>query len=164
MAYLPRENFLKTLPRKHMGAGMIFFDNKNDLLILKTNYKDNWTIPGGVINKNESPKQAAERETLEEIGLEKIAKRLLLLDYISTVGIEDDNLQFLFYGGILSNEDIKNIKLQPEEIIEFKFVNPDVADQYFNQKFIKRKKFVLDAIKNNLTYYLEDGKQSFKRN
>lgn len=49
------DDYLKTLPRKRMACGVLIFNEKNELLIVKNSYKDYWSIPGGVIEENESP-------------------------------------------------------------------------------------------------------------
>lgn len=158
MNYLPQKEYLRTLPRKRMGAGALFFNQQNQLLILKTNYKDYWTIPGGVIEKDESPRQAVERETEEEIGFNKKVEKLLFVDYIFKEGKRDENLQFIFYGGVLNQEEINSIKLQQDEIVKFKFIDIDQVDELMNPKFIKRKPHALKAIENNTVYYLENGR------
>lgn len=42
----------------------------NEILLIKTTYGYNYTLPGGGINKGESPEHAAKREVLEEVGIE----------------------------------------------------------------------------------------------
>lgn len=159
---LPRKEYLETLPKKRMGSGMIFLNKKDEILFLKTKYKDHLTIPGGTVDKNESPRQTAERETKEEIGLKKLAQRLLTVDYISSAEKNDESLQFVFYGGILSDEEIKNIKLQVAEIDEFIFLDAKKEEKFFSKNFLNRRKFILDAIKDKKIYYLENGQSITK--
>ncbi|MEO0768780.1 MAG: NUDIX hydrolase [Cyanobacteria bacterium J06649_4] len=45
-----------------MGAGGLFFDSEGRLLILKPTYRNDWLIPGGVVEANESPRHACMRE------------------------------------------------------------------------------------------------------
>ena len=40
-------DYYKNLPRKRMGSGALFFNSKDEALIVKPNYKDHWEIPGG---------------------------------------------------------------------------------------------------------------------
>ena len=47
------------------------------LLISSSRNKDNWIIPGGGIEDNENPEQAAERECYEEAGVKGRLGRLL---------------------------------------------------------------------------------------
>ena len=57
-----------SLPKKRMGAGCLFLDEHQRVLLVKPTYKPGWEIPGGIVELNESPKKCCEREVLEEIG------------------------------------------------------------------------------------------------
>jgi 8-oxo-dGTP pyrophosphatase MutT (NUDIX family) len=59
----------KTLDRRVSSAAMILEDTNGQALIVKATYKSYWTFPGGIVDKNETPKEAAIRETLEEVGI-----------------------------------------------------------------------------------------------
>lgn len=48
------------------GAGIVFFDGKNVLLLKKSNKR--WVFPGGKPIQGETPLQTAKREAREEIG------------------------------------------------------------------------------------------------
>lgn len=41
----------------------------NEILLIRTTYGYNYTLPGGGIEKNETPEDAAKREVLEEVGI-----------------------------------------------------------------------------------------------
>ncbi|RJQ79447.1 NUDIX hydrolase [Pseudonocardiaceae bacterium YIM PH 21723] len=60
------------LPAVVPSAGVLFFDAQDRVLLLRTSYKDNWEIPGGVIegDRGETPLDAARREVAEELGLQ----------------------------------------------------------------------------------------------
>ena len=60
-----------------MGSAAIFSDRHDHFLVVKPNYKDHWSLPGGAVEKDESPKHACLREVKEEIGIELEAKLLL---------------------------------------------------------------------------------------
>jgi ADP-ribose pyrophosphatase YjhB (NUDIX family) len=60
--------YYKNLPKKRMAAGALILNKNNEILIVKPNYRDQWLIAGGVIEENESPKDACLREVKEEIG------------------------------------------------------------------------------------------------
>ena len=49
------EEYAKMLPKKQVGTAVLFFNAKEELLILKPNYKDGWLVPGGSSDENESP-------------------------------------------------------------------------------------------------------------
>ena len=63
--------YQRSLPKKRMSAGALFFDEAGRLLVVEPAYKSNWEIPGGAVELNESPRQACVREVKEELGLER---------------------------------------------------------------------------------------------
>jgi ADP-ribose pyrophosphatase YjhB (NUDIX family) len=148
--------FYKNLPKKRMGTGALFFNEDGEMLILKPTYKDGWTIPGGVIEADESPREACEREIKEEIGLDVKIKGFLCVDY-KRGKRTSESLQFIFHGGILTPEQVGNIKLSPGEISEYKFLKTDEAVSLLSKGLQSRIPNCLEALKNNAPVYLEDG-------
>jgi len=55
--------------RKIQGARLIIVDDRRVLLVSHWYAPWAWTLPGGGVNKNEEPEQAAIREAKEETGL-----------------------------------------------------------------------------------------------
>lgn len=147
-----------------MAAGVIFFNEAGEVLIVKPSYKDYWSVPGGVIDKNESPRDAALREVKEEIGLDLKSMQFVCLDYMSSqnsgYSTHDENIQFIFYGGVLTAEDIKGIKLDEEEISEFKFVSKEEAIRSVSDRLANRLKPCFEALKKGVSIYLEGGRNS----
>lgn len=156
----PSPEYYKAIPKKRMASGVIIFNNKNELLIVKPSYKDHWSIPGGVIGDNESPRQAAIRETKEEVGIDIKKCRLLSIDYVSNENEKGESLQFIFYGGKLKTAEIDKIKIDNDEIVEYKFVNIKDAMKLFGgpkRNLVSRLSKCLEALKNKTAVYLENG-------
>lgn len=150
--------FYQNLPKKRMACGVIFFNNKNELLIVKPSYKDYWSIPGGVIDLNESPRQAAIREINEEIGLDINKIDLLSVDYYhNTNSFKGEAIHFTFWGGKLDENLIKQIKVDGQEIIEFKFISKEKALNLVSKEMSKRIVMAMKAIENDKILYLEEG-------
>ena len=59
----------------HQAVAIIVINNRDEVLLqLRDNnpnivFPNSWTLPGGVVEPNESPEQAAHRELAEETGL-----------------------------------------------------------------------------------------------
>ncbi|MFC1787815.1 NUDIX domain-containing protein [Patescibacteria group bacterium] len=51
-----------------MAAGAVMFDKDGNLLILHPAYKNRWEICGGIVEADESPRAACEREILKEVA------------------------------------------------------------------------------------------------
>lgn len=150
-------NYYKNLPKKRMAAGALIFNAKDEILFVKASYRDYWSLPGGVVEADESPKNACLREVKEEIGVDLKIIKFLCVDYISNRENKGENLQFFFCGGKMSENEIKNIKVDGREIVEYKFMKIDEAFPLLNEKSKKRLPRCLEALKNNIAVYLENG-------
>jgi len=149
--------YYQSLPKKRVGSGALFFNEAGELLIVKPNYKEYWLIPGGVINENEPPLKGCLREIKEEIGLEIDRLDFIGVDYTLPNENKTESFQFIFNGGVLTLEQISRIKIQTEELDEFKFIKVEAALLLFSEWFRRRILKCLEAIKNNKAVYLEDG-------
>jgi 8-oxo-dGTP pyrophosphatase MutT (NUDIX family) len=69
--------FFNTLPLKVVAAGVLCRDGAGRLLVVHDSFKRHWTIPGGVVDADENPRAAAEREAWEEAGVRVTAGRVL---------------------------------------------------------------------------------------
>ena len=154
MELLSKQDYYNSLPKKPMGAGVLFFNEQNELLIVKPNYKEYWLVPGGSVEVNESPKDAAIREVKEELGLDIEIDKLLTVSHSKT--LEGDNLKFIFSGGLLSSQQISQIELQEEELVEFAFVAIEIALEMLGTAMSARLPFCVEALENGSVIYLEN--------
>ena len=115
------KSFYQSLPAKRMGAGCLFFNENEQVMLVKPTYKPTWEIPGGAVENNESPKQCCQREIGEELGLNRAIGHLLVVDYNSETEARTESLMFIFYGGKLTSSEIKAIQLNQDELSEFRF-------------------------------------------
>jgi 8-oxo-dGTP pyrophosphatase MutT (NUDIX family) len=152
-----------SLPGKRMASGCLFLNQAGELLIVKPIYRDDWLLPGGSLEKDESPAQGCVREVLEELGLKKPVLRLLCLEYQSAHNAGTESLQFIFYGGVLNDPEIAAIQLQREELAEFRFCTRETALSLLAGKLAERMKFGFRALDENQVIYLEDKSETLWR-
>lgn len=69
--------FLDSRPRKIAAAATLVRDPDDRLLVVYDRFKRTWTIPGGVVDPDEDPADAAQRESWEEAGVKIETGRLL---------------------------------------------------------------------------------------
>lgn len=147
----------KERPLKLIGSAVMLFNEKAELLIVKSPYKDYWTLPGGGVEENESPRQACIRECKEEVGTEIINATFVCVDFQNTP-FGGENIQFLFHGGTLTDVQIASIKLQEAEIVAYKFVSiPEAQEKYLPNLLAKRIPQALEAYKRSAAIYLENA-------
>lgn len=152
-----QKKYYQNLPKKRLGTSILIFNKKGELLIVKPSYKDNWILPGGVVEKNESPLQAVLRETREEINLKLKNLIFLAIDFVPQSGFKSDYLHFVFSAGQLKDKELGKIKIDNQEIIDFKFLPPSEAIKLLRKKIQRRLPACLKALKENKTFYLEQG-------
>ncbi|HEU5318672.1 MAG TPA: NUDIX hydrolase [Chloroflexota bacterium] len=144
-------------PKKQMGTGALFFDGAGQLLLVKPTYREGWSIPGGVVEGAESPRQACAREVREEIGLDVELGRLLAVDYTSLTTSPRESLQYIFDGGVLDEDAIGRITLPPAELSAFRFAPVDEAIALLTPRLARRVPHALAALAAGSATYLEDG-------
>jgi 8-oxo-dGTP diphosphatase len=82
------------------GAHVLATDDADRILAVRTTYLGPaWMLPGGRVERGETPHAAAARETREETGLEVVVERLLLVD-----AHEARNVSFVFAARVVGGE------------------------------------------------------------
>jgi len=96
-------------------------DTEGRLLVVKANYKSYWTVPGGIIDEGETPRQAAVREVFEEVGVHLDKHDLIFVIVADRISKNLQTYQFLFKAR-LTERAKKQIVLQAAEIDDYALV------------------------------------------
>ncbi len=145
------------LPRKRVAAGGLFLDADQRILIVKPTYRTGWLVPGGVVEAEESPRHGCVREVREEIGLDIEPVRLLCVEYRGQSGDITECLQFVFFCGVLTDEQIASIRLEAAELSAHRFVPLAEALQLLNPRLARRIELSRRALDEGTILYVEDG-------
>jgi 8-oxo-dGTP diphosphatase len=150
--------FYESLPKKRMGSGCLFFDAEGKVLLVKPTYKESWEIVGGVVEDNESPKAACEREIEEEIGLRISVGALLVVDYNAypADSSKTESLMFVFDGGMLSAENLARIRVQENEISHCEFFSVEALPDTLQINLAARIRMAVQQKASSGTIYLEN--------
>lgn len=114
------KGWMRTQPKRMASAAMLLENDIGELLIVKANYKSYWTLPGGIVDSNETPKQGAIRETREEIGVTIDSDHVSFVAVANRISSEAQTYQFIFKASLPS---AISIVLQKSEIDEYAFVS-----------------------------------------
>ncbi|MEO8246916.1 MAG: NUDIX hydrolase [Chloroflexota bacterium] len=99
------------------GAHLLVKDPEGRILVVRpTLLPGEWTLPGGRVERDETPHRAAARETAEETGMLADVERLLLID-----ARKHRDVSFIFAGTLRGGA----LRPQPGEIAAAQFVTRD---------------------------------------
>jgi 8-oxo-dGTP diphosphatase len=112
-----------SLPGVVATAAGLILDGAGQALVVKPNYRDYWTLPGGVCEFREEPQAGCAREVAEEIGLALPVGRLLAVDWRSPLEVYGPqarpSVHFIFDCGVLPS--LSGVRLQSEELDDCRF-------------------------------------------
>ncbi|MBT3153210.1 NUDIX hydrolase [Streptomyces sp. CHD11] len=151
--------YIASLPRVLAGAAALFRDREGRVLLVEPNYREGWALPGGTIesDQGESPREAARRETAEEIGLDRPLGRLLTVDWVKGPG-RPPLVAYLYDGGVLGADELAAIRLQESELLSWRLVPREDVTEYLRDSLGRRLLAALDALaEGSGTVELEDG-------
>ncbi|MEQ1704164.1 MAG: NUDIX hydrolase [Ilumatobacteraceae bacterium] len=141
-------------PAKRVGSGVLLRDVQGDVLLVKPTYKPGWEIPGGLAEVGESPREAAARECLEELGHAIEIGPLLCVHYSPGVRVPGDGVMFVFDAGT-TETDAGQFVLPADELSEAKFVQPNLLDSYLREIMVRRMHAAIAATQDQHVRYLE---------
>lgn len=150
------DNFIAATPR--MAAGLLIRDATGQVLLVKPTYKKGWDIPGGYVEPSESPRQACQREVLEELGASLPVGQLLVVDWAPHPD-EGDKVLWIFDGGTMPESAAVSLRLQASELSEAAFWPAESLDDLMPTRLSRRLREALVSAGQNATAYLENGQR-----
>lgn len=143
------------LPTKRAIAQGVIRSTRGQVLLCELVYKREWDLPGGVVDRNESPAACVVRELKEELDLSVTPGALIAVNWLPSLHGWTDATVFVFDLGTLDDRVVERAHLQQREIRGLHWTGPnDWARQVapYNERLLR----VLDGHRG-ATLYLEDG-------
>lgn len=129
-----REGFIALLnaglPTKRVIAQGRMRDENGRILLCRLTYKNEWDLPGGVVEVGEAPAAGLVREIREELGIVVEVGRLLTVNWLPAWRGWDDACVFLFDLGKVDASITGTMQLQPTEIVGVEWCDADAVREH----------------------------------
>ncbi|MEU6645662.1 NUDIX hydrolase [Saccharomonospora sp. NPDC046836] len=159
MDLLPFDEYVRSLHRKRMSAGVLFRDGAGRVLLVEPSYKPQWDIPGGAVDADESPWVTAVREVREELGIERPLARLLVIDHVPADDRMPEGMAFVFDGGRVTEEEVRQLALTDPEIVSVGLYALDEAKGKVKPSLAARLAVAVDAAARGELVLSENGER-----
>lgn len=104
------------LPTKRVISQGLLRDPSGRILLCELTYKTEWDLPGGVVERGESPSFALVRELKEELGIDVTVEGLVTVNWLPAWRGWDDACVFVFDLGTADADLIDTMTYQRTEI------------------------------------------------
>ncbi|MER5985740.1 NUDIX hydrolase [Streptomyces sp. NPDC001787] len=146
------------------GASVLITDSRGRVLVQRVDYREEHLLPGGGIDRFESPAAAAGRELSEELGITMSLQRGLAVDWVPSTSRVPPAMRFpgelilVYDGGIWDAARIGEVRLPESEITGITFAEPAQLPLLMSPADARRTLAALRARVNGAgTVLLEDG-------
>jgi ADP-ribose pyrophosphatase YjhB (NUDIX family) len=141
--------------RKRVAADVLIRDEAGRVLVVDPTYKEGLDLPGGMVEANESPQAGALRELGEELGLTRVIGPPLVVQWIGAHGPWDDQIVFVFDGGVMTATEIASIRVVDPEIAAWAFRHIDDIRGEMRDHIWQRLRTAFDAVTDGPVRYSE---------
>jgi 8-oxo-dGTP pyrophosphatase MutT (NUDIX family) len=141
--------------RKRVAADVLIRDEVGRVLVVDPTYKEGLDLPGGMVEANESPQSGALREIGEELGLTRVIGPPLVVEWVGAHGPWDDQIVFVFDGGVMTASEIASIRVADPEIASWAFRHVDDVRDEMRGHIWQRLRAAVDAATGDSMRYRE---------
>ena len=128
---LPDPAYFASLPKVISSGAVILRDEHGHLVVEKPNYRDHWLLPGGGVDAGEDARQCAQREVLEELGIEVEVGRMLTADWLPSSAVRSSpmGVHFLFDAGVIPRAQLEaTVVPQASELDDWALIDESEID------------------------------------
>jgi 8-oxo-dGTP pyrophosphatase MutT (NUDIX family) len=153
---LPFDEYVASLARKRMSAGVLIRDRDDRVLLVEPSYKQHWDIPGGSVDAEEAPWATAVRELREELGLDRRG-RPLVIDHMTSTERMPEGVAFVFDGGVITSGEVEALTLTDPEILQVRLCTLAEAAELVKPSLARRLAAALKAAHSGELLLCDDG-------
>ena len=142
------------LPTKRVIAQGLIRNTAGEILLCELTYKQEWDLPGGVVDPSESPAHAVVREIREEMQVEVSPGSLVAVNWLPPWHGWDDAMLFVFDLGV-DDDVIARACLEPRELRALHWCTPGQVERRAAPYVSRMLRRLVQQTEG--TAYLEDG-------
>lgn len=154
--FLPPAQWHASLAGVVVAASGLIGDGTGRIVVVKPNYRDHWTLPGGVCEFAEPPHDGCAREVAEELGLALPVGRLLAMDWqrqhVTYGPAARPTMFFTFDCGVL--ESLDDVRLQAEELDDCRFAAESELDSLLAAVALPRIRAAIASLSTGCPVYV----------
>lgn len=155
-----------SLPGVIASAAGLICDGADRVLLVKPNYRDHWTLPGGICEFGEAPTDGCAREVAEELGLALPVGRMLCVDWQLAARVYGPQarpaVHFIFDCGVLPSLD--GVRLQAAELDDCRFATESELGGMLPPAALARVLAAVGALASGCARYVPDLAGGMGRN
>lgn len=144
-------------PRKRLIAHALVTDAAGRLLLCETSFKQDFELPGGIVEPGESPREAVAREMVEELGWSPTVGGILVVDWLRPYKGWEDALELVFATATLDEPDAARLRADGHEILALHWLTPGELEAVMTPFGAARARSALAALAAGVTTYTEAG-------
>jgi 8-oxo-dGTP diphosphatase len=156
--FLPPTAWHASLPGVVLAAAGLIRDNAGRVLVVKPNYRDHWTLPGGICEFGEPPHAGCAREVAELLGLQLPVGRMLAVDWQLPQDIYGRQARpaifFVFDCGVLRS--LSGVRLQKEELDDCRFAAEPELTALLAATTVPRILAAISSLSSGCSRYVHD--------
>lgn len=145
-------------PAKRTGVGVLITDREDRVLLVQPVGSRTWAIPGGAVEADEPPRDAARRSLRVELGLDLPVGPLLAVDWVPPAPSHADALVLVYDAGTLSDLDAREIRFSSGDLVAYGFVALEGAEGLLSPRLERRIWGAIRARRLGRPLELEDGR------
>lgn len=142
------------IARPDCAAQALFLDDDGAVLLVEPVHRSRWTVPGGAVERGETPREACARALADDLGLTTPLGPLLVVDWAPHV--REERVRFVFDGGVLAEQRFDALVLAPG-LASWALLPPDELFVMTAPRVCRRVTAALDARRAGTPVYLEHG-------
>ena len=153
VTFTDTQTWYASLPTMYGAAAALITDPAGRVLLVKPNYREHWSLPGGILEHGEPPHVGCAREVAEEVGLHITVGPLLVVDWAAPDQQRPRPfVYFVFDGGEVSAG--TGIVVQEEELDGYRFTSAAELAAYLPDFMVARCEAALRARVTGAAVYL----------